>query len=162
MSFPFAFEPQEKDAMKKQPVRRGVDTILTVRARWFIFSVSAITGLLLLGLYQLLLHGGIPLDEARTVVFAGLCISSMLYAFSFKDLSRPLWRTPLFSNKLLLAALAANFSLLIVALSFKPLQQLLTLTSLSVYEVAILIGLGVVNVMAVEIVKVFLFRGNRT
>ncbi len=161
MSFPFAFEPQEKDAMKKRPVRRGVETILTVRARWFIFGVSAITGLLLLGLYQILLRGGIPVDEARTVVFAGLCIASMLFAFSFKDLSRPLWRTSLFSNKLLLLALGANFSLLIIALSFKPLQQLLTLTPLSIQEIAVLVGLGIANLFAVEIAKMFLFKGKK-
>ncbi|MBL4644559.1 MAG: HAD-IC family P-type ATPase [Candidatus Pacebacteria bacterium] len=158
MSFPFAFEPKEKGIMDQRPEKRGVQSILTKKVKLFIFMVSAITGALLLGLFFLLLWGGVAIDKIRTVVFVALSISSMFYAFSFKDLSRPIWKIPIFSNKYLLGALAASFGLLVAALTFSPLQKLLSLTSLSVLEILVLIALGFVNLLIVEIAKILLHK----
>jgi len=156
MSFPFAFEPKEKGLMKQKPEKRGVQSILNAHAKWFIFIVSAVTGALLLGLFFLLLWGGVHIDKVRTVVFVGLSISSMFYAFSFKDLSQPIWKISLFSNKYLLGALAASFVLILTALTFAPLQKLLSLTSLSVPEILVLVVLGLLNLIVVEVAKVML------
>ena len=158
MSFPFAFEPAEKGSMKKKPAKRGIGSVLTGKVRWFIFLVSAITGLFLLGLFFLLLWGGVPIEKVRTIMFAALSIDSMLYAFSFKDLSKPIWRIPLLSNLYLIAALFASFGLLLITLTFGPLKKLLSLTSLSVNEIFILVLLGLLNLVVVEIAKVFLNR----
>ena len=158
MSFPFAFEPQEENAMKKRPSNRGVQNILDVSGRWFIFSVSLITGGLLLGLFFLLLNAGVHIDKIRTLLFVSLSINSVLFAFSFKDLTRPLWRIHIFSNPYLLGALGINFVLLIGAVTLTPLQKLLSLTTLSLNEVLILLVLGVINTTAIEIAKFFVFR----
>tara|TARA_B100000745_G_scaffold292473_1_gene233378 strand:- start:35652 stop:38300 length:2649 start_codon:yes stop_codon:yes gene_type:complete len=158
MSFPFAFEPQEKDVMKRKPERRGVRSILTREVRWFIFTVSAITGLFLLGLYFFLLNVGVPIEEIRTVMFVALSVDSMFFAFSFKDFTRPVWKIPLFSNAYLVIALSASMALLFVALSFGPLQKLLSLTPLTLWEIGILIGLGILNLVIVEGAKIILQR----
>tara|TARA_B100000745_G_scaffold187366_1_gene122818 strand:+ start:13917 stop:16586 length:2670 start_codon:yes stop_codon:yes gene_type:complete len=153
MSFPFAFEPQEKDVMKHKPERRGVRSILTKQVRWLIFIVSTITGVLLLGLFFLLLWGGVPIEKIRTLMFVALSIYSIFFAFSFKDFSRPIWRISLLSNKFLLAALVASLALLFVAVSFEPLRKLLSLTYISVFEMSVLAVLGILNLMAVEFAK---------
>lgn len=156
MSFPFAFEPREKGAMTQKPERRGVRNILTTHVRWFILAISAITGLLLLGLFFVLLWGGVPLEKIRTVMFVALSINSTFFAFSFKDLSRPLWRISLLTNKFLLGALSASLVLLVVVVTFEPLQKLLSLTDISVLEMGILVALGILNLATVEFAKVFL------
>ena len=161
MSFPFAFEPKEKGIMKKKPERRGVQNILDRQAQLFILSVSVITGLLLIGLFFVLLYGGVHIDKIRTLVFASLSISSMLYAFSFKDLSRPIWSINILSNKFLLGALAINSTLLLAALSLAPMQKLLTLTSLHSAEIGLLVILGILNTGVIEIAKFFVFKGGK-
>ncbi len=156
MSFPFAFEPQEEGVMKRKPERRGVKSILTSEVRWFIFTVSAITGMFLLGLYFLLLKAGVPIEEIRTVMFVALSVDSMFFAFSFKDFTRPVWKIPIMSNLYLVGALAASMTLLFIALSFGPLQKLLSLTPLTLWEIGILIALGILNLAIVEGAKVVL------
>jgi len=156
MSFPFAFEPKEDGIMKARPGKRGVKSILTQHVRWFIFIVSAVTGILLLGLYFLLLWSGVEIEKIRTIIFVALSIDSMFFAFSFKNLSKPIWKIPLFSNKFLIGALAANFSLLVAALTLDPLQKLLSLTDLAFSGILILVFLGLLNLAIVEAAKLYL------
>ena len=158
MSFPFAFEPAEEGSMQRKPEKRGARSILTKHARIFIFAVGAITGVLLLGLFFLLIWGGVPIEKVRTLMFVALSIDSMFFTFSFKDLTQPLWRINILSNKYLLGALAASFTLLLAALTLTPLQKLLSLTTLSVDEVGVLVVLGLMNLVAIESVKLFLNR----
>lgn len=162
MSFPFAFEPGEKGVMKDRPEKRGAKSILNTHVKWFIFVVSSVTGVLLLGLFFLLLWGEVPLEKIRTIMFVALSISSMFYAFSFKDLSQPIWRIPIFSNKYLLAALAASFAFLIAALTFDPLQKLLSLTDIALPGIFALVLLGLVNLGVVEVAKMLLRKRIKT
>ena len=156
MSFPFAFEPKGDNLMKQKPQRRGVKSILSNQVQQFIFIVSAITGLLLLGLFFLLLWGGVPIEKIRTVIFVGLSIGSIFFAFSFKNLSQPIWRISFFSNRYLIGALGISIALLIGALTLPPLQKLLSLTPLSIAEVGILFVVGLLNLITVEVAKVIL------
>lgn len=161
MSFPLAFEPQEKGVMKQKPERRGVSSIMTSQVRWFIFSVGAITGILLLGLFFLLLWGGVAIEKIRTIMFVALSIYSMFFAFSFKDLSRPIWKIPLFSNKFLIFALIGNSLLLVAAVTLEPMQKLLSLTHISSLEIGVLVVLGLLNLAAVEFAKIVLNKRMR-
>ena len=52
-------------------------------------------------------------------------------------------------------------SKLVLALTFQPLQKLLSLTSLSVAEVLLLGVLGLVNLATIEIAKVFVFKNSK-
>lgn len=158
MSFPFAFEPKEKGAMSRTPEKQGAHSILTTHVRWFIFVVSAITGALLLALFFLLLWAAIPIEKIRTVMFVALSTASIFYAFSFKDLSRPIWKINIFSNKYLIGALFASLTLLFAAVTLEPLQKLLSLTELSLTELGILFILGLINLTAVEVTKYFLWK----
>ncbi|MDP2650381.1 MAG: HAD-IC family P-type ATPase, partial [bacterium] len=153
MSFPFAFEPKEKTAMKEKPEKRNVRSIVRKDVRRFIFIVSAVTGVLLLALYFTLLAFDLPIEEIRTVMFVALSLDSIFFAFSFKDLSRPIWRLPFFSNPYLLWALGGSVLILLVALIFPPLQTLLSLSPLNAFEVFLLVLLGIANLMTVVFAK---------
>ncbi|MBF05352.1 hypothetical protein CL644_01445 [bacterium] len=162
MSFPLAFEPKEKNAMKQKPGKRGVRSILTKQARWFIFSVSIITGVTLLGLFLILLSVGVHIDKIRTIIFIMLSIDSILFAFAFRDLSQPFWRINFFSNTFLLGAFAINSTLLLFVISVTPMQQLLSLRPLSLQELAVLFSLGFASLIGVEIAKHFIFKEKKS
>lgn len=156
MSFSFAFEPAEKDAMKRAPERRGVRTIITPHVRTIVFAVSAITGVVLLSLYFVLLWADIDIDKIRTVMFLALSVSTILYTFSFKDLSLPVWRIPLWNNRFLIGALTINFILLIATIELEPLRALLSLVDLTLLEKVVILAIGLFNLVLVEVVKLAL------
>lgn len=156
MSFPFAFEPSDKGIMKQRPERRGVANVLTSSVRRFIFIVSLVTGAMLLLLFFFLRWLELPIEEIRTIMFVVLSIYSMFFAFSFKDLRRPIWKIELFSNRFLLVALLVSFVTLFIAVTFPPLQKLLSLSPLSMFEVGLLFVLGLINLAIVEVAKRFL------
>lgn len=158
MSFPFAFEPQEKGSMRRHPEKHNAGSILTTHIRWLIFAVSAVTGGILLILYFILLNAGRPIEEVRTFMFVALSIDSIFFAFSFKDFTRPVWKIPLFSNLYLVGALVASLILLAAALVVPPLQELLSLTTLTVVEVTLLVILGIVNLATIEGAKTILHK----
>ena len=156
MTFPFAFEPPEKDVMKKKVRHGGAHDILTPQVRWFIFTVSAVTGVFLLALFFILLWGGVPIEEIQTTIFVALSVGSMLYAFSFKDMTKPFWKISITSNKFLLAAIAGNSLLLLATLTLEPLQKLLSITPLTPFEIGVIVVLAALNLFAIELAKMVL------
>ena len=157
MSFAFAFEKKEKNIMKRNPRSSSSKNILTPKIKKFIFTIGIITGVALAGLYFLLLKMGISVEVARTIMFIAISIDSMFFTFSLKSFDEPVWKTDLYSNKFLLIAFVLNLILLIVALSFSPLRTLLSLTTLSVNQFAVLGVLGLFNLATIEVAKYFLF-----
>lgn len=155
MSFPFAFEPAEKGIMKRPP-NQGGRRVITKQIRKMIITVTAVTGALLLGLYFFLYQMELPIEEIRTVMFVALSLDSIFFALSFKDLHKPVWRIPLWNNQWLFGGLIVSTGLLIAALTFPPLQLLLSLTPLHAWEVGLLALLGLVNLLTIELAKRFI------
>jgi len=160
MSFAFAFEPGDKGVMKQDPRAEEVKRVLTGRLQNLILIISVTTGLFLIGLYIILLRSGLPIEEIRTMMFVALTLDSLFFAFSLKDLKRPLWRISLWNNRYLLVALTASVALLIAALTFAPLQFLLSTVPLSGLQLGLLALVGVFNLIVIEVMK-YLFFGYR-
>lgn len=158
MSFPFAFEPREKDAMRRKPNRDAGRMILTGSMWKLIIWATAVTSILLGVLYYILASLGTPIEETRTVLFIALTFDALLFTFSFKDLHRPLWRINLFSNKWILVALGANIAILLFAITFPPLASVLSLTPLSMLDIGLLALLGLGNLLTIELGKLIFFR----
>lgn len=157
MSFSFAFEPKERDVMKRDPREPGMRSIITSPLKGLIAILSIVTGLFLVGLYYLLLSFDMPIEEVRTIMFAALSIDSIFFAFSVKDLKRPLWRIPLLSNKYLLFALATSFASLGAALFVPFFQNILSLVPLSGLDLLFVLGVGLLNLITIEAVKYVVF-----
>lgn len=155
MSFPFAFEPPDKDAMKSAP-RHTSRRVVTPDIQKLIAIVTIITGAILLILFFILRSLNFPIEEIRTIIFVALSLDSIFFALSFKDLSRPLWRADLFSNKWVWAGLAGSMVLLIAAIALEPLRVLLSLEILALWEIALLAFLGFLNLLTIETTKHFL------
>ena len=159
MTFPFAFEPAQKDVMTRPPNKKiqgkSSRLVLTSEIRKIMIIVTAVTGVLLLGLFFWLRSIGTPIEEIRTVMFVALSLDSIFFALSFKNLKDPLWKINIVDNKWLFGALSVSIALLMLAITFPPLKTLLSLTALTGFEVLLLFGLGIVNLVTIELTKRF-------
>jgi len=158
MNFSFAFEPKEKNIMKRDPKSSRMQRILTKELKALIFILSLVTGVLLTGIYFVLLRMNIAIEEIRTIMFAVLSIDSIFFSFSLKDLSRPVWRINIFSNKYLLFALVGSIGALLLALFTPALQSLLSLAHMSPKILLLVLAVGIVNMTVIEVVKFIYFE----
>ncbi len=157
MNFAFAFEPKEKDLMNRGPRTQSAKDILTADLRKLILLIAAATGFFLLGLFFTLFHFGYPIEKIRTIMFAGISIDSVFFTFSLKNLKKPVWKINIFSNKYLIFSLLLSILLLGGALFIPLLQKLLSLVPLSGWELLLILGIGIFNLLTIETAKFFFF-----
>jgi magnesium-transporting ATPase (P-type) len=159
MSFPFALEPRDKNAMKRNPKSASARRVLTKELQNMILLLSVVTGLILVVLYYVLLQtrGEAHIDEIRTIMFVTLSLDALCFSFSLKSLDTPVWRINLCNNRYLLGTLFFSIGLMVLALTWSPLMTLLSLTPLLLGDVFLLVGVGLINLMAIELLKWFFF-----
>jgi len=143
--------------MNRNPNLESSRKILTSPVKKMIFLIGTITGLFVTILYMILLRFGLPIEEIRTIIFVVLVLDPIFFSFSFKNFREPIWKIDLFSNKYLLLSVAISLILLLGALFFKPLMNLLRFTPLTLKELGFLFGVGIFNLFLIEIAKYFLF-----
>jgi len=160
MSFAFAFEPKEA-ASSKRNLHAAQSTILTSNLKKLISIIALVTGFFLIVLYFFLLRLNLPIEEIRTIMFIALSVDSIFFSFSLKNLHKPVWKINLFSNKYLLFAVTLSIIALFAALSFPPFQTLLSLEPFSNLTLVLIMGLGVFNLLVIEVAKYFVFIKSR-
>ena len=159
MNFAFAFEPKEADIMKRNPNDKKMQNILTPKLKKLIATVALVTGFMLVGVYLFLYFmTKIPIEEIRTIMFIAVSIDSIFFALSIKNLHKPIWSIHVLSNKYLIFALLTSLAVLLIALVTPALQTLLSLTPISGKVVLLLFGLGMMNIVIIELVKYIIFE----
>ena len=158
MNFAFAFEPKEDNLMRRNPQSSSMRTILTPKVKRLILLMSVITGVFLIGLYFTLLAFGMSIEKARTLMFIAISIDSIFFALSLKNLHKPIWRIPIFSNRYLVFALIGSIGALILALVLPPLQKLLAIVPVGMDDMGFIIAIGLINLVVVESAKYAVFR----
>ncbi|OGZ18726.1 MAG: hypothetical protein A2175_00355 [Candidatus Nealsonbacteria bacterium RBG_13_42_11] len=156
-----AFEPKEKDLMKHKPQARNVP-LLTREMKIIIFVIGLITDLILLGLFFWLWNENHNIEYVRTMIFACLAIDSISYVFCCKSLRRNLWNINLFDNKLLIGAWFLGIVGLLSAIYVPVLNKLLSTIPLAFSDWFIIGGLGVINVVLIEVVKYYFIVKHKT
>jgi Ca2+-transporting ATPase len=156
-----AFEPKEKDLMKRKPNKHGVP-LLTQEMKVIIFAIGLITDLLLLGLFFWLCSHSIDMLYIRTMIFAALAVDSLFYVFSCKSLRRNVWHINLFSNKVLIIAWMIGFAALFISLYIPFFNNLLGTIPLHFHDWWIVVGLGVIELILIEIVKHYFIVRHQT
>ncbi|PJC00913.1 MAG: hypothetical protein CO073_05045, partial [Candidatus Komeilibacteria bacterium CG_4_9_14_0_8_um_filter_36_9] len=96
-------EDEEKEIMSEPPQERE-KPILDTERNILIFTISTVTAIASLFIFQFYYKVYHDIDLARTVVFASLGIDSLLYVFSCRSLRHSIFNKQLFSNKYLLGA----------------------------------------------------------
>jgi magnesium-transporting ATPase (P-type) len=160
IGFSFAFEKKDPRVMERTP--QEAKTLLTRRLFMLVSLLTVVSGVVATGLFYILIVLGTPLSEIRTVMFVVLSLDALFFSLSLKSLDTPLWRIPFLSNVSLVWALFISVSLLFLALFFAPLRSLLSLTSLTLFEGFLLVGVGLLNLTLIEGAKaIFFMRGTK-
>ena len=146
------FEPKEKDLMERKPETRDI-ALLTKEMKVIIFVIGLITDLILLCLFFWLLKTNYNLQYVQTMIFAALSIDSLFYIFSCRSLRRNIWEINPFSNKFLILAWITGILALLAALYVPALQNLLRTVPLGISDWAIIIALGLVEIILIEAAK---------
>jgi Ca2+-transporting ATPase len=154
-----AFESEEKALMSERPRRRN-ESILNPEMKFIIFLVGISTDLVLFGLFYYLWKFTDNLPYARTMTFAGLIVDSLFYVWSCKSLRYPLWRKNPFQNKFFNIGMVFSVVMLFAALYAPFLRDILRVTPLGWGDWLILLGLGILNILLIEIVK-YIFIAKR-
>jgi len=157
-----AFEPKEKDLMKRKPQGQDVP-LLTREMKVLIFIIGLVTDILLLGLFfWLIKYSGYEIPHIRSVIFAGLTIDSIFYIFSCKSLRRNIWQINPFSNKFLVLAWIFGVVALIAALYLPALQTLLKTVPLNLFDWQLILSLGLFNIILIEATKHYFIVRHQT
>jgi len=148
------FEPKEKDIMSESPQKLKKETILSMPMIILAILISLFIGLISLYIFQSYQQQKIDLDITRTTIFAIVCISSLVYLFSFKNLKKTLIHSGhLLSNLPLIFAVIYGFLLTIGAIYIPFLNKILDTKPLGYKEWLIVIAISLMALTIVETIK---------
>ncbi len=147
-----SFEPKERDLMKRKPQKRNVP-LLNKEMKTIIFIIGISTDILLLGLFFWLWNQNHNITYVRTMIFACLTVDSLFYVFCCKSLRRNIWHINPFSNKFLLFSAVIGVLMLLAAVYLPWGQIMLKTTSLGFGDWLIVFGLGLIELLLIEIAK---------
>lgn len=147
-----AFEPKEEGLMKERP-RKKEAAFLDPQMKVLIFVIGIITDLFLLGLVIAASKERLPFRFSQTMIFTSLGIISSFTIFACRSLRKPIFKYNFLSNKFLVGSVLLGLFLLGLAVYFPPLQFLLKTHSLGVREWLFLFGIGLFNLLAIELTK---------
>ena len=149
---------QETAGVMDEKPRDPNESILSKPMRKWMISIFFVTGsaafLSFVGFWNM--TG--DLEKARAMIFALMCLDSLIFAFAVRSFKRPLWRKDIFSNYFLNGAVLIGLFLLASAVYFTPLQKLLSTQSLVATEWAMILLISTVEIILLEIFKKKFFR----
>ncbi len=151
-SFALAFEPGEKDIMKRKPYAAKIP-LVDKEMKVIIFVIGLIVDILLFGLFLYLMSQGRDIAYVRTMMFVGLSIDTFFIALVIKSLKRPLFKINLLNNLYLLGALLVSLTMLLAVLYVPFLGDIFKLRPLILSDWLIIISLGAIKLVGIEIVK---------
>lgn len=162
LNFAFAFEPAERDVMRRSPRSRELKTVLTREVSELIVVAGLITGIFSVALYVWLVAQGLPIEQVRSILFVMISLDALFFSLSLKRLHAPVWTAPLFNNRFLLGALALAVCGVLLTFSIPTLREVLGLVPLAPFDFAVLTGVAVVNLFTIEFAKRIAFRRSKT
>ena len=149
----YAFEPGEKDVMKRGPSPVKVP-LLTKEMKMLIFGTGLIDQFLAFGLFWYLWRTlGLDLDYVRTMIFGAISLDTAFVVYSYKNLRKNIWQINLFSNKWLIASSLIVFIAYAAAIYAPLLQRVLHTVPIGLGSWLILIIMGLASVLLIEITK---------
>ena len=149
-------EQETKGVMEEKP-RSAKEPILNKPIKIWMTSILFVTGLAAFLSFFLLWKLTGDIEKTRTMVFALMCVDSLVFAFCVRSFKRTIFRKDIFSNRYLLGALVVGLILLMGGIYFPPLQNLLSTQALSIVEWGIIFGISLVEIILIELFKKRIF-----
>ncbi len=153
----YAFD-EEMEIEKKSS--NEAELIFTKEVKALIFGVGIMSSLLLFGLYYFLLKENVDVGLARSVFFVCFASYVLAIAFSFRNLRRPLFSYPTFSNKKLNISIIVAMIFLLATMSITPIRNIFELAPLPLSWLPFVALWLVFNILLVEGAK-FLLNKSR-
>ena len=157
-SFPavaLAFEEGES-SLSGKPSKKN--KLFDNEVKFLIWGIGTITSFLLLFLYVYLLNLGFDPEIVRTFIFATFSVYTLFLVFSIRSLGQSIFTYNPFSNRYLVVGTFIGFALTGLAIYWAPLRGILGTVSLPLPWLWGVVGIGLVNILLVELGK-FLFKG---
>lgn len=144
---------QETIGVMEEKPRDPEEPILNKPTKRWMASVFLVTGLAAFLSFFFFWKLTGDLYKTRTIVFALMCIDSLVFAFSVRSFKRTIFRKDIFSNRYLVGAVAIAVILLVGAVYLPPLQKLLATQSLVLTEWLIISGITLIEILLIEYSK---------
>lgn len=150
------FEKGDKNLMNFPP-ENPKNSLLTKEMKTIILVFGIVASITLFGMFLWLYKSwGISrLSEIRTIIFAALAVDTFFYAFSCRNLRKNLWQYNPLSNLYLTGFIIFSFIMLLLAVYFAPLQEILQTNPLTFFHWFLILVLGTINLVLIEGMKYY-------
>lgn len=159
-NFSLAFEKGEDGVMRRPPIRKN-EALMTAQMKIIIFALSLIRDLFIFLIFFYLISLGAEISHIRTVIFAAVGFDSLFYIFSLRNLEKPIWKISPFSNPWLLAGVGASLFLMLLAIYWPPLQNILSTKPLDGRSWFFVIASALLSMVFIEAVKYYFISRRR-
>lgn len=154
-------EQETKGVMDEKP-RNPKEPILNKPLKQWMTAIFFITGLAAFLSFFFLWNLTEDLQKTRTIVFALVCVDSLIFAFSVRSFKRTIFRKDIFSNRYLVGGVAIATLLLIGAVYLPPLQKLLATQPLGITEWLMIFSISTIEILLIEFSKKKIFVNKTT
>lgn len=141
---------QETEGVMDEKPRGSNEPILNKPMKSWMTAIFFITGTAAFLLFFFLLKTTGDLERSRTIVFALMCLDSMIFVFSVRSFKRSIFRKDILSNRLLVGAVFIGILLLVGAIYLSPLQSLLSTEPLFLSDWVLIITISIIEILLIE------------
>ncbi|HVP92206.1 MAG TPA: cation-transporting P-type ATPase [Acidobacteriota bacterium] len=156
----FVAEPEEADVMKRPP-RNPKERFIT-RGMLFSIFVSALTLFIAVSAcYLLTYYWTGDLTRAQTVAFATWIFTHIFLAFNLRSERQPLFKSGIFSNKVMLGWALAAIATLLLATTVPALQTVLKTSTLTAFDWVLVLAVSFLSTFWIDFTKWVRRKPNR-
>lgn len=141
---------QETTGVMDEKPRKKNESLLNLPMKKWMLAIFFINGLAAFFLFYSIWKITGDLERARTFTFVLMCLDSLIFVFCVRSFKRSIFRKDIFSNRLLVGATSISFLLLLVAIYFPPLQNLLSTQPLNVMAWVVIIFVSIIEILLIE------------
>ena len=165
-----AVDPAESDVMERKPLKNQKG-IFTKGMTWRVIYQGVMIGLITLAAFiiglatpdaelptvyhdgELLSTQEVKVEIGQTMAFTVLALSELIHVFNIRNNKKSIFKTNPFNNKMLLLAILASASLMLVILFVPALRNIFSIPVLPITNILEIIGLVFLPLVIVEIFK---------
>jgi Ca2+-transporting ATPase len=145
-------EQETKGVMEEKP-RNPKEPILNRPLKLWMTAIFFITGIAAFLSFFLLWKLTGDLHKTRTIIFALMCVDSLIFVHCVRSFKKTIFRKDIFSNRYLVGGVAISAILLICAVYLPPLQKLLATQPLGIAEWLIIFSISLIEILLIEFFK---------
>ena len=148
---------QEIVGVMDEKPRDPNEPILNKPMRKWMTAIFFITGLAAFLSFFFIWKTTGDLEKTRSVIFALMCLDSLIFAFSVRSFKRSIFRRDIFSNRFLVGAVLIGLLLLFASIYLPPLQYILSTQPLLAADWLLIAAISAVEILLIEWFKKKIF-----